>query len=535
MTMNSASTDRCVNSEEAVLPRSLVLGNGPSGLLCAKALTDIGIPVTMVKTDSPGHSLYCSSPEVDMEQYLRSLDTALQQVDLVEPKRAVNIHRNGNLFEADWGSGKRRLFGSVFVTTQTAMTPVPMGLPQGAASVLPQGLTSAGKTVAFLLDYGSRSNPSAGMTAIRQALDNVHTGGESYVCMQHVPVAHPFGEMLYEDAKRAGVQFYRFGEVPPLVEAPSPETSDKPRLRITVNEIIECGEPVVIETDHLVIAGKPDASSIPPELKEILSHEQDEEGFLISSSIHCHSGRSFANGMFAVGESTGTIDLVRVVAQAASAAVRARGWMLWALSRTDSEAVTFTDECVRCLTCLRLCPHHAISFVGGAARSTIQASAAACQECGVCVSECPRLVLDLVYFPEQAISSFVENVSQDPDARPVVVYGCQRSPGRAAARISLPDDALLLTVPCAGRISESVLWATLAAGVKGILVVGCHHGNCESDNGTDWAATRVAAVVEKLNLPERVPAPIHYTTVAANEEARFKRIVTEFCSRIRGQ
>jgi len=144
-------------------------------------------------------------------------------------------------------------------------------------------------------------------------------------------------------------------------------------------------------------------------------------------------------------------------------------------------------------------------------------------------------VLDLVFFPEAAITSFVDEVSRKGDSRPVVVYGCQRSPGRAASRIALPPEVLFMTVPCAGRISESVLWATMAAGVKGILVVGCHHGNCASNNGTDWAEARVAEVMKKLGIPNGMQPPVKYTTVAANEEARFSRIVNDFCRTVRGK
>ncbi len=53
--------------------------------------------------------------------------------------------------------------------------------------------------------------------------------------------------------------------------------------------------------------------------------------------------------------------------------------------------------------------------------------------------------------------------------------------------IELPAGVLFFPVPCAGRVSESILWATLAAGAKGVLAIGCHHGNCASQNGTDWA------------------------------------------------
>ncbi|MDQ7784995.1 MAG: hydrogenase iron-sulfur subunit [Desulfomonilaceae bacterium] len=517
------------------LPAALVIGDGQSGLLSAKALTDIGIAVTMVKTRPDGRTLHCSAPDFDRQGFEKSLRSVLQEVELVEPQGAVSMRRMGDDFEVRFGARNVRTFGCVFFTSGADMTTVPSDLPEGVAAVSPDRVPAPGTKVAFLLDYISPSSPAAGLTAIRQAIDNAASGGASFVIMKHAPVAHLFGEALYEDAKRAGVEFYRFGETLPTVRPRPTDPSKDSGMCISVVDVVEHGDPVTLEVDRLFYAGAPDASSVMPLAKEVLVNDVDEEGFLLSSSVHCHSGRSFANGVFAVGECTGELDLIRTAAQAAAAAARARSWMVRACARKEAEAVRFTDACIRCMTCLRLCPHNAISFVAGAGRSTVTASAAACEECGVCVSECPRLVLDLVFFPEAAIESFVDEASRIHGSRPVAVYGCQRSPGRAASRIGLPPDVLFLTVPCAGRISESVLWATMAAGVQGILVVGCHHGNCASNNGTDWAEARVTAALEKLGVPTGMQPPVQYASVAANEEARFSRIVRDFCRAVRGE
>ena len=248
-----------------------------------------------------------------------------------------------------------------------------------------------------------------------------------------------------------------------------------------LRDVIETGENVSLHCDEILAAQGPDPESVPQVFREVCGNDSDEDGFLLSDSIHCHSGRSFRNGIFAVGEVTGETDLVRVTAQAASAAVNARAWMMWASLRKDDETVSVTQECIRCLTCYRICPHSAFSVGRGASRSTVQASAAICRECGICVSECPRLALDLNSFPEQDVVSFLAEARKG-QSEPIVIYGCQRSAGRIMSLIELPTGVLFFPVPCAGRISESILWATLAAGAKGVLAIGCHHGNCASAN-----------------------------------------------------
>jgi coenzyme F420-reducing hydrogenase delta subunit/NAD-dependent dihydropyrimidine dehydrogenase PreA subunit len=364
------------------------------------------------------------------------------------------------------------------------------------------------------------------MEAIRQAAENVDAGGKSIVVFRHAPVAHLFGEELYESAKRSGVQFYRFGDALPLAVRQKPTG----KYQVTVSDLIEAGDAVVLECDRLLAATGLDVSSLIDHAAEMPGIETDSEGFLISESIHCHSGRSFKNGIFSVGDATGNLEFMGTVAEAASAAVRARAWMVQAAQSQDQLTLDVTEQCCRCLTCHRMCPHDAVTFCERATRFHVHASLPACQKCGLCVAECPRLALDLLDFPDERFADFLAQVRDRRDSKSVVVYGCERSAGRIVNNVLLPEQVHFLSVPCAGRTSESVLWATLQAGAAGALVVGCHHGNCASDTGTDGAAIRVAGVIEKLDVPGTITSRLRYVTVAPNERARFGRILDEFCS-----
>lgn len=508
--------------------QALVVGTGPAGLMVSRALIDLGIAVSICDVAGSSSSPYCAAPGFDIEAYLESLEKDPTGVEMLEPSGIPKVHRDGTGFVADLGNGRRERFGCVVLTPGVSMIPLSGDLPAGIESISPGSMMGPGRECLFLLDYGPRrTDPAVGMTAIKQAIENHEAGGRSIVLMRHAQVAHLFGESLYEHAKRSGVRFVRFGDQLPVIEAEPGEDGRDGRFRVTMSEPVAGVEELVIWADRVLAAGRPDGSSVPQAAGDIASGDVDEEGFLLSSSVHCHSGRSFTNGVFAVGEAVGGMDFIRIAAQAASAAVRARAWMIRAEEMKDSEAVSFTDDCIRCLTCTRICPHAALAYNLAPARSTIEASAAACGECGVCVAECPRLVLDLVSFPDPDMASFLEGVRAG-GTKPVVVYGCRRSAGRAAAGLKLPKDALFRSVPCAGRVSEALLWATFEAGASGILVAGCHHGNCASDTGTDWARARTESVVEKLAFPSGIPLPLGYVTVAANEGARFGRIVAEF-------
>ncbi len=510
------------------LPPALVIGAGPSGFLAASALRSIGVSVVLVREGANTPVMRRTAPGIDALRYLRNLEAEFEEGEGVELVGTLRVQRVDNGFLVrGLGAGPQR-FGCIVLAPSMSGTPVPSGLPSEVEALAENFQPTSSEVVAFLLDYGLPSNQAAGMAAIAAAAELRNAGGTSFVLMRNAPVRHLFGETLYEGAKRAGVLFFRFDDDLPLVEVVPVSSPDEPKFRITVPDLVDAGQLTVLKCHRVIVPPGPTPSSVPSYAVDITAGDVDAEGFILSSSTHCHSGRSFAEGIFAVGEITGNIDLVDVAAQASAVAARARAWLM---NLPDSAAkgakVIVSDECCRCLTCFRVCPHAAISYEGASARSAIQASPAACHECGVCVSECPRTALALASFPDHAISSFLGEVAKMADRAPLVIYGCQRSAARAVSQVPLPEGVLFFSVPCAGWVSESLLWATLASGAAGLLVAGCHHGNCASKDGTDWAAARVKNALSALDMGN---FPIRYTTVAATEGPRFQKVIQEFCT-----
>ncbi|MFH0822070.1 MAG: hydrogenase iron-sulfur subunit, partial [Pseudomonadota bacterium] len=260
----------------------------------------------------------------------------------------------------------------------------------------------------------------------------------------------------------------------------------------------------------------------------ITGDERDPDGFVLSESIHRHSGRSVINGVFAVGEVTGETDLFGVIRQARSAAVKARAWMMRVEQGDIKEAISVAENCIRCLTCHRLCPHQAFYVSAGSARSALGVWGAACRQCGICISECPRTAVSEPGSWENGVDAFLKDLSLIRDLAPTVVYGCARSAGRAVAERPLPENTAFHGVPCAGRVSEAMIWDTLRAGAVRVLVVGCHGGNCESVHGTDMARSRVKSVAEDILEFSGFAGRVGYASCAAGESARLWGIINKF-------
>jgi heterodisulfide reductase subunit A-like polyferredoxin len=61
------------------------------------------------------------------------------------------------------------------------------------------------------------------------------------------------------------------------------------------------------------------------------------------------------------------------------------------------------EECVGCLTCVRICPYHVpqiqAGFTGvGGIKGAAYIEAAQCHGCGICVGECPARAIQLLHY-----------------------------------------------------------------------------------------------------------------------------------------
>jgi coenzyme F420-reducing hydrogenase delta subunit/Pyruvate/2-oxoacid:ferredoxin oxidoreductase delta subunit len=509
----------------SAVPRALVLGGGIPGIVAAQALAELGADVTFARISrTPSHAFY-ALPGQQTDYDLPGLSLNLRGIEVVEGDRVPVLRRDLGRFTVFFEDGRGTLYDCVLLTPGIFLKPKQPALPEETELFSSETKIRPAARVAFLLDYEYPSNPALGMTAIKVASHNVENGGVSAVCFKHVPVPHLLGETLYDEARKLGVQFVRFGDELPLISYPV-NPGGAPRFRLAVTDVMDKDNKFVFDCDRVVTVTGPDASTIPKWVEEMVPHgDVDNQGFALSESIHCSSGHSFASGIFIVGEATGNLDLIRGIAQARAAAANAYAWMK--ISRLKDQAISVSSACVGCLTCYGVCPHKAITVRPGTSQSTVEIWKSLCRACGICGSICPAVAITSRGCPDDSLLASVKEVPQGDIIRTTFVFGCERSAGLMAQSLQLPEHVRFLAVPCAGRVSEHVIWSALAAGAKGVLVVGCHHGNCASRTGTDWAAARIrrGAATGVFQQGQR---RLGYATVAANEPARFQRLLREF-------
>lgn len=508
---------------------ALVVGNGLTASIVTAAVKSLGIDVTRSKFGLDSALLFHSGGRGPFEAFVRFLNEGAFRCETTASSTPVEIIPVEKGFVVTFDDGSRSEFGCVFFATEGNLKPIPNDLPDGVNIVTPGILkVPSSQSACFVLDYEEITDPSIGMNAMRMALDNQLSGGNSFVLLRHAPVQGMLGETLYETARLAGVRFLRFGNIAPRIERLQTSNDLSIKFQISIQDIIERGEDILIECDRVFVTVNPLPADIPIAFKHLLSKETDPLGFLIQDSVHCLTGKSFRRGLYCVGPSTGCMDLLETVFSASAAAADARSWLGLLEQAPSSSKMSVSEQCIRCLTCLRLCPHAAISLKSQPSKSSVNITGARCLECGICVAECPRNALDLKGFPEEDFVTLIERLRAQNAHDSTVVFGCHRSAGRALSEIELPEKVIFFPVSCAGRLSESILSATLLAGIKGILVLGCHHGNCRSKNGTDWARARLDTMTTRLNTMFKDIGSFSYKTMAANESPRMLKLINEF-------
>ena len=101
------------------------------------------------------------------------------------------------------------------------------------------------------------------------------------------------------------------------------------------------------------------------------------------------------------------------------------------------------------------------------------------------------------------------------------------------SRIQYPPNIRPIRVMCSGRVDPIFILEALKLGADGVLVAGCHPGDCHYQSGNYKAVRRVELVrklLEELGLePERVK----FAYVSASEGRRFAEVVKEFVEELK--
>jgi F420-non-reducing hydrogenase iron-sulfur subunit len=105
--------------------------------------------------------------------------------------------------------------------------------------------------------------------------------------------------------------------------------------------------------------------------------------------------------------------------------------------------------------------------------------------------------------------------------------------GAGTARIKYPSNMRVVRVMCSGRVSPELVLRTFRQGADGVIVLGCHIGDCHYAEGNHRTAKRMPMLRNLLGYAGIHPDRLRLDWASAAEGSRLAEIVTDFTERIK--
>ena len=96
------------------------------------------------------------------------------------------------------------------------------------------------------------------------------------------------------------------------------------------------------------------------------------------------------------------------------------------------------------------------------------------------------------------------------------------------SRIQYPANATPITIQCTGAISPMFILSAFNKGADGVLVSGCHIGDCHYIEGNFLARRKMHLIMELIEFIGVEPNRFRMSWVSAAEGGKFAQVVTDF-------
>jgi F420-non-reducing hydrogenase iron-sulfur subunit len=101
------------------------------------------------------------------------------------------------------------------------------------------------------------------------------------------------------------------------------------------------------------------------------------------------------------------------------------------------------------------------------------------------------------------------------------------------SRMEVPPNLRIIRVPCSGRIDPLFIMKAFMEGADGVMVSGCHPGDCHYISGNLYAKRKLAVLRRLLEWIGIEPNRLHFTWLSASEGAKYSEETLEFLKRVR--
>ena len=528
---------------------ALVIGGGIAGMTAAAALAQQGFTTHLVEKSARLGGL------------LNHLDTiapsGIRAADMVAAKERelkkshVHIHLNTTIemisglvgdFSARLSSSETLRAGAVVVSTGSGTYQPhefnnendPCVITNLDLERMMQSGTPSAKKITFISCVGSRQG-SVGCSRycctsmIHQALRLRETGAQVRVLSKDIRTYSRNAEELYQQAMRAGVQFFRYADLPP-----QKALSWQDGQVIFTDELLH--QKISIDTDLLVLVSG--LTPLEDNLADQLKLSRSEDGFYMELHPKLGPAETAIQGVYLAGTTQGAKDIRESIAQALATAGKAGA--LLARGVIEKEPLTahlIPELCVGCMRCVKVCPFNAIEQIGLPGKGgTVKILEAACMGCGTCAAECAVQAIEMPYFTRKQILAQVDAALAEHPERKCLVFTCNWCSYAGADLAGIekrqyPTSARVIRTMCSARFEEAFIARAFEQGAGAVLVTGCRLTETGSDCHYNYAnrltEKRFQNWQRKFQNKGIAPERLQLRWISAAEGKEFAEKITE--------
>ncbi|MCD8350696.1 MAG: hydrogenase iron-sulfur subunit [Planctomycetaceae bacterium] len=128
--------------------------------------------------------------------------------------------------------------------------------------------------------------------------------------------------------------------------------------------------------------------------------------------------------------------------------------------------------------------------------------------------------------------------NEDVKTKPLIVAFCCNWCSYAGAdlagtsRLSYPADVKIIRVPCSCRVNPMFILRAFQRGADGVIIAGCHPGDCHYTSGNYFARRRMSLLFSMLDYLgiERQRTRVEW--ISAAEGSKFAKTMSEFAEQV---
>lgn len=102
------------------------------------------------------------------------------------------------------------------------------------------------------------------------------------------------------------------------------------------------------------------------------------------------------------------------------------------------------------------------------------------------------------------------------------------------SRIQYPPNVRVIRVPCSSRVNPFFIVRALQEGIDGVLVAGCHPGDCHYISGNYIARRKFAIIKSLLEYVGVEKDRVQFAWISAAEGLRFAQVLREVTEKVKG-